>query len=209
MREEEKATASRYLRRVSPCSITPTFRHIKPYIAGNTLDIGFGTGEYLETFPPGSIGVDASEENLRIARGKGLNAIYADINRKLPFPDGFFRTVFCSHVIEHVDSPLNLLREINRVLPGGGNAVLAVPIEKTLVRLVKEDYFKDHRTHLYGLSVECLDSLLEKAGFRVIDRKYNFPVLNRFHLADRVLQSIAGNYCQYFCTMYWAVARKR
>ncbi len=201
-------TAFQYLHRKAPCRVTPTFRYVQPYIVGKTLDIGIGTGEYLEKFPEGSIGVDVSEENISIARSKGLKVICADINQRLPFIDSFFRSVFCSHVIEHVDSPIHLLREINRVLMPDRNLILAVPIEKTLVRLIKEDYFKDHSTHLYGLSAESISSLLEKTGFKPIARYYNFPLIKRILFIDKILQSVSGNYLQYFCTMYWIVAKK-
>lgn len=202
-------TADYYLDRKTPCSVTPTFRYVKPYIVGKTLDIGIGTGEYLEKFPEGSIGLDASERNTSIVRNKGFNCIRADINMTLPFADASFSTVFCSHVIEHVDSPLHLLRESHRVLTGEGTLILAVPIEKTLAGLFSEGYFKGHSSHLYGLSVECIAHLLEKVGFKVIDKYYNFPVLNRMYFVDKVIQFLRGNYCQYISTMYWVVARKR
>ncbi len=201
-------TASQYIDRKTPCTITPTFRYVKPYIVGKTLDIGIGTGEYLEKLPDGSIGVDVSEKNMQIASEKGLNVICADINQRLPFADGSFRTVFCSHAIEHVDSPLNLLREAERLLSSEGNLILAIPIEKTLVGLFDEGYFKGHSSHLYGLSVECIDHLLKKTGFKPIERYYNFPILNRIAFIDRILQFFRGNYCQYICTMYWVVAEK-
>jgi ubiquinone/menaquinone biosynthesis C-methylase UbiE len=135
--------------------------------------------------------------------------IPADINSGLPFEDNSFQTVFCSHVIEHVDSPLNLLRESNRVLKNGGALILAVPVEKTIVRLVKEDYFKDHETHLYGLSVECLDSLIRHAGMQRIRVFYQFPFLSRIPQFRKRLQNIAYGFCQYFSTMYWVVVSSK
>lgn len=201
-------TAYQYIKRLAPCSITPTFRHIKPYIIGKTLDVGMGTGEYLEKFPEGSKGVDVSEENIHIAKKKGLNVYLSDINEILPFFDGSFRTVFCSHVIEHVDSPLNLLKEAYRVLSTEGNLILAIPIEKTLVGLLKEGYYKGHETHLYGISIECIDRLLEQAGFTNVKRYYNFPLINRISFIDSIIQFISRKCCQYICTMYWVVAEK-
>ncbi len=167
-----------------------------------------GTGEYLEKFPKWSIGIDVSDENIHIASGKGLKVINADINQGLPFADSSFKTVFCSHVIEHVDSPLDLLRESKRVLNTNGNLILAIPIEKTLVGLFTEGYFKGHKTHICGFSIEGIDSLLKKAGLQIIEKFYNFPIVNRIFFIDRILQFFRGNYCQYISTMYWIVARK-
>lgn len=204
-------TAAFYLDRKTRCTMTPTFRYVRPFIKGRTLDIGTGTGEYLETFPPGSVGLDVSEENIRVVAEKGLNVICADLNRGLPFKDSSFETVFCSHVIEHVDSPLVLLRESCRVLRRGGRLIIGVPLEKTLVRLVREDYFDGHEGHLYGLSVECAERLLRHAGFRSAAKFFNFPLINRLPPwtgINRVLQSASKRYWQYFCTMYWMVAEK-
>jgi SAM-dependent methyltransferase len=202
-------TAAAYVNRKTPCTITPTFRYIKPFVNGRTLDVGMGTGEYLEMFPPGSAGVDISEENIRAAKEKGLEVYAADINQPLPFADSFFETIFCSHVIEHVDSPLNLLRESRRLLVPQGYLILAVPLEKTVVRLVRDGFFKDHKGHLYGLSVECMERLLEQAEFEIVKKYYNFPLINRFCFIDKIMQAISCKYCQYFCTMYWIVAKKK
>jgi SAM-dependent methyltransferase len=200
-------TASYYLNRKTPCDMTPTFRYIQSHIVGKTLDIGTGKVEYLEKFPEGSRGVDVSKYT-GILRDKGLKIICADINQPLPFAEGSLRTVFCSHVIEHVDSPLNLIRESKRILVDGGKLILAVLIEKSLVGFFDEGYFKGHTSHLYGLSVECIDHLLEKTDFKAVGRYYNFPILNRILFVDRILQIFRGNYCQYFCTMHRVVAEK-
>jgi len=205
---EYNKTFLEYLNRKAPTRITPTFRNVKSFIKGRTLDIGMGTGEYLEKFPKGSIGVDISRINLEINKRKGLIAILADINESLPFVDNSFGTVFCSHVIEHVDSPIYLLREAKRVLKIGGNIILAIPIEKTIVRLIREGYFKDHKTHLYGLSVDCVNRLLKQVGLQVIKKYFNFPLLSKISIIDKMLQYISSNYCEYFCTMYWIVSKK-
>jgi len=202
-------TVKDYLNLKTPCTITPTFKYVRPFIVGKTLDIGTGTGEYLTMLPAKSIGIDASKENLSIVQEKGLEAAWADINQDLPFESDSFQTVFCSHTIEHVDSPLHLLREAYRILTHEGNIILALPLEKTIVRLFRDKYFKDHAGHLYGLSVECTERLLEYAGFGVIAKYYNFPIVNRLCFADKFLQKIAGYYCQSFCTMYWIVAGKK
>ncbi len=209
VKQEVITTSDLYSHRKTPCAITPTFRYVSPYIRGRTLDIGMATGEYLEMFPPGSVGLDISAENIWITKEKGLEAIKADINQQLPFPGNSFSTVFCSHVLEHVDSPLNLLRESQRILKPKGHLVLAVPLEKTIVRLIRDGYFKDHMGHLYGLSVECAERLLQHSGFEIIVKYYNFPIVNRCHFIDRLFQAVSGNYCQYFCTMYWIVALKK
>jgi SAM-dependent methyltransferase len=45
----------------------------------------------------------------------------------LPFTDGFFQTVICTNVLEHVFDVFGLVREIERVLADGGTCLISVP----------------------------------------------------------------------------------
>jgi hypothetical protein len=53
--------------------------------------------------------------------------VNADI-MALPFADGRFDVVYCSHVLEHVADDRLALREIRRVLGAGGWALILVPV---------------------------------------------------------------------------------
>jgi SAM-dependent methyltransferase len=46
---------------------------------------------------------------------------------EIPVADGFFDTIFCNAVLEHVDNPVEVMREFNRVLRPGGCLYLCVP----------------------------------------------------------------------------------
>jgi SAM-dependent methyltransferase len=46
----------------------------------------------------------------------------------IPFADGSFDVVYCSHVLEHVPDDRKAVREFRRVLRRGGWALIAVPI---------------------------------------------------------------------------------
>lgn len=52
--------------------------------------------------------------------------VEADIT-KLPFPDGRFDVIVCSHVLEHVPDDAAAMRELRRCLKPGGAALLLVP----------------------------------------------------------------------------------
>lgn len=146
--------------------------------AGPVLDIGCGTGEHLARFPKGSVGLDLSSPNIRACHSRGLSATFADLNRPLPLRDRSFETVFLSHVLEHVESPIGLLRESARIADKW--VVVALPIERSLARRVLRDpYFAGHPTHLYGFSLESLDRLFEAVEMRVVDRVFDFPGLRR------------------------------
>ena len=46
----------------------------------------------------------------------------------IPYPNGSFDFIYCSHVLEHVDDDRKALREFRRVLAPGGIALFLVPI---------------------------------------------------------------------------------
>lgn len=63
-----------------------------------------------------------------------------DLKDGLPFPDKSFDYVWCSHVIEHLDDPINVLTEISRV--GKAGSILAPSIFKEFLFHYEED---DHK----------------------------------------------------------------
>ncbi len=73
----------------------------------------------------------------RLEQTHGDNYITADIEsplakvkmdiHKIPFEANTFDVVLCNHVLEHVDSDIKAMSEINRVLKPGGFAILQVP----------------------------------------------------------------------------------
>jgi SAM-dependent methyltransferase len=84
-----------------------------------SLDVGCGNR------PKGNINVDIiiKKKNIHIGPDVGNQIIEPKLIRNfvladachLPFPNGCFDRVLCSHLIEHVDHPYWLLRELIRV----------------------------------------------------------------------------------------------
>ncbi len=174
-------TANQYEKLRTPCRFSSVYSLIADRFSGKkVLDIGCATGEYLSRFSKSSLGIDYSDPNLEICRRKGLNVIKADINAGLPISDESFDIAFCSHVLEHVDSPIMMLREMRRILKRDGCAVLIFPVERSLARIVLRDhYFKRHPTHLYSFSLDCIDRLLQVAGFKKERMLLGIPLIGR------------------------------
>lgn len=76
-----------------------------------TLNLGCGTD-------PRGVGIDLNYENADIA---------ADLNEGLPVEDDAVDRVLAEHVLEHLENPSFVLREIRRVLRPDGLAVIEVP----------------------------------------------------------------------------------
>jgi SAM-dependent methyltransferase len=84
------------------------------------LDVGCGDGRLASLYAaPEVVCVDSSAASVEAAAARGLDAQLADA-RELPFEDGSFDVVTCSHALYHVAEPERALAEFVRVLRPGG-----------------------------------------------------------------------------------------
>lgn len=95
------------------------------------LDVGCGEGYVttaLSAALPGAevVGVEPREEAREAAAACGVTTVAADA-RSLPFADGEWDVVVCTEVLEHLDEPGVVLRELVRV--AGGSLLVTVPWE--------------------------------------------------------------------------------
>lgn len=79
---------------------------------------------------------------------------------QLPFPDATFDYVVFTQVLEHVAEPLEILKELFRVLKPGGTMLMTAPLGFG-EHQIPYDFFRYTR---YGLR-----HLLDKVGFKTID----------------------------------------
>jgi SAM-dependent methyltransferase len=89
---------------------------------GRLLDVGCGTGTHTAAFGEHGwdvVGVDISEDQLRIARERGVEVVQADV-AALPFDDASFDAVISMWTHTDVDAFPDLLREAVRVLRANG-----------------------------------------------------------------------------------------
>lgn len=97
--------------------------------AGSLLDVGCGTGSYTAALARRGwdvTGVDISEDMLRLARERGVQAVLADAT-SLPFEDASFDAAVSVLTNTDLDDLAAVLREIARVLrPGAPLVYLAV-----------------------------------------------------------------------------------
>ena len=190
-----------------------SFKYVLPYIKDKkVLDLGCANGKYLEALSMESVGVDISNPNIDECKKKGLNVIKADINRLFldEFETSSFEGIFCSHILEHVNSPIDLLRECHRILKEEGVFVLGLPIEGGIIKL-KDHYFKNHKGHLYSFSLDNIAALLEKTDFEVVKIYFELPLFTRLKLPQFLLdqlQKLPNPILYKLCWAYWIIARK-
>jgi SAM-dependent methyltransferase len=137
------------------------------------MDLGCGTGDSVDLFraqnPAVSwVGVDV-EESPEVAERTRGDAEFVTFNgEQLPFDDASFGFVYCKQVLEHVERPHELLREVTRVLePGGWFAGSTSQLEAFHSRSI-------FNWTPYGFTVAA-----EGAGLEVVELR---PVIDGFAL---------------------------
>lgn len=110
---------------------------IKRYIKkGKFIDVGYGSGYCMqkanEEFDCEVYGIDsrpapldwgATNYSFEIG-GKYVKQASAE---NIPFEDKLFDTVYSSHVLEHVDDELQVLKEMERVMKDDGVLIIGMP----------------------------------------------------------------------------------
>jgi malonyl-CoA O-methyltransferase len=131
-----------------------------PDVAGKSaLDLACGTGRYLELLRARGaalvVGVDASSEMLRKARG--LGAIARGDLRALPVAEARFDLVVCGLAVGHVAALTEAISEMGRVLRPGGTLVYSdfhpfarLQGHARVFSVEGRTFAVEHHLHLYG-----------------------------------------------------------
>jgi ubiquinone/menaquinone biosynthesis C-methylase UbiE len=140
-----------------------------------------------------------------------LSIINGDVFQSIQaINDCEFEGVLFSHVMEHVDSPIVMLREINRVMNTGGTLILGLPTERNVFRdLLGMDYFNG--THIYAFSVRNAHKLLSETGFRVEKIFYHLPKCRNQigRTIEKMWNVVNWPFREYFSMAYWIIAIKQ
>lgn len=166
-------------------------RMFLPKTGMNILDVGCGTGVYLDFYQRHKCnlyGIDTSPAMLDLAKERlGDKAeLHLGSAADMPYPDAFFDLVVSMLVIHEIDHPLRLeiLGEIKRVLKPGGR-VLLIDFNPGRPESFKgwrskatilfseiaagREHFKNYR---HFMSIGGLPTLLESAGFSVVKQRF-------------------------------------
>lgn len=94
------------------------------------LDLGCGDGRLsAELVQKGHEvwGADVFPSGVEDARKKGINAIEADIEAKLPFGDSQFDLVLLLDTLEHLYDQEGIIKEVYRILKKDGKLIISYP----------------------------------------------------------------------------------
>jgi SAM-dependent methyltransferase len=148
-------------------------RKLLPWIgAGVLLDVGCGVGSALWRLRAAGWtvhGVETDDEAAAVGRAQGLDIRTGDLVAA-GFPAAHFDLVRLSHVLEHVPAPLEVLREVRRILKPDGRLWMALPNigSRNFERHGARWFPLELPRHLFHFTPDTIRAACAAAGLRVV-----------------------------------------
>lgn len=148
--------------------------------SGRILDVGCGSGVFLEIARSKGLEVIGCEENpkaLEACAKKGIKTFtkLSEIREE----NLFFDAVFSFHVLEHVDNPVSFIKELSSVLKPDGKLGISVPNMDGVFKYIKPCYSNMPPHHASHWKNKSIQALATQSGMEVKD--IYFEPLSRMH----------------------------
>lgn len=149
----------------------------KPLNPEKVIEVGCGEGSILKwldewAFCPALFAVDISESGVERTQARNLKHL-KEVKQfdgyRLPYEDDAFDLAYCSHVIEHVEFPRQLIREIQRV---SVHQVYEIPIDFSLFVDRKLTHFLSYG-HINIYTPALFKFLIKSEGHVVLGERFN------------------------------------
>lgn len=143
---------------------------------GKVLDAGAGVGRLSKELDGLGFEVSACDIDPKLFKEKSIQCVKVDLNKKLPYKNNSFDYICATEVIEHVNSPYNMIAEFNRVLKKNGHLILSTPnignIFSRIKFLVDGNFFlfgeKEQQSgHISPTPFWSLKRILQENGFGI------------------------------------------
>ena len=183
--------------------------YISKLLPGRVLDIGCGLGWILSVISDEweKYGVELS----KFASDKANNhaQILTGAFTENNFIDNWFDLIIMSHVIEHIEDPVDNIKEVSRILKKRGSLILATPdFDSGCARLFGNNYrLLNDSTHISLFSNDSMHRFLRDNGFNIL--KVDYPYFNTRHFnEDNLLRlfdnksispAFYGNFMTFYC----------
>ncbi|GAA4891559.1 class I SAM-dependent methyltransferase [Flaviramulus aquimarinus] len=138
----------------------------------NLLDIGCGTGDFLQIAQKNNwtvSGIEPNEQARRIANRKTNNSIF-EIEQLLKFKSNSFDIITLWHVLEHLPNLEDHMAVFKKLLKPKGTLIIAVPNYKSYDAKHYKQFWAayDVPRHLWHFNKMSISKLMDKQSLEVI-----------------------------------------
>lgn len=151
------------------------------------LDYGCGIGGYVNSMKANgwrSIGFDLSKR--AVAKAVGYSGVIAGVSNaeNIPLKNDSVDVVTMNHVLEHLENPAAVVKDVFRILKPGGAFMLSVPNAASAAMAIEKKYWigADAPRHIVIWSPASISRLITECGF-TIDWMYNISSTSSFTAA--------------------------
>ena len=142
---------------------------------GSHLDIGCGTGEFLNACQKKGFKVTGVEPS-EIARKQAIENFNLSVSEKENlehFKDNTFNSISMWHVLEHIPTLIKTVTEIKRILNKNGKVIIAVPNHKSWDSAYYKEFWAawDTPIHLWHFSKDTIELLFNNIGMKLVKTK--------------------------------------
>jgi len=176
-----------------------------PKTTGRLLDVGCGTGllgrRVKEAFGCQVVGVTNCKQEAALAAEHLDQVVLQDLNDFDPTKLGTFDCIVCSHVLEHLYQPNQVVERLRRVLTPEGTLIVALPnvlhwrqrLEFARGRFRYTDGGLMDHTHYRFFDWKSAQRLLSESGCSVIEgaAEGTFPLSRILFQAGRLVDRTA------------------
>lgn len=124
------------------------------------------------------VGVDLDDESLGIAKTRMASSraasreFHSSNAEDLPVASDFATRVVCTEVLEHVENPETVLKELHRIGAPGCLYVITVPdsLQEQMQKHVADDVYFRHPNHVRIIDREDVSELVRSSGLEVLSQ---------------------------------------
>ena len=181
------------------------FERLLPAHRRRLLDIGCGPGFFLATAQKRgwtSVGIEPSRQAAAHARSLGPEILEGFFTAEAAAKLGRFDAINLTNVLEHVPDPIAILKLAGSLLDKGGLLSVGVPNDFSPTQIAARavcdvgDWWVAPPHHLNYFDFASLSALLERLGFRPLERLTSFPMEAFVMMGDNYVgNAVLGRAC--------------